>query len=76
MYNVFIVVLRHLTVISGGSGFPKGEELTMYTANAIRNVCLLGHSGSGKTALAESLLYMTGAIDRIGKNADGNTVCD
>ena len=48
----------------------------MYTANAIRNVCLLGHSGSGKTALAESLLYMTGAIDRIGKNADGNTVSD
>ena len=48
----------------------------MYTANAIRNICLLGHSGSGKTALAESLLYMTGVIDRIGKNADGNTVCD
>ena len=48
----------------------------MYTVNAIRNVCLLGHSGSGKSALAESLLYMTGAIDRIGKNADGNTVCD
>ena len=48
----------------------------MYTANAIRNICLLGHSGSGKSALAESLLYMTGAIDRIGKNADGNTVCD
>ena len=48
----------------------------MYTANAIRNVCLLGHSGSGKTALAESLLYMTGVIDRMGKNADGNTVCD
>ena len=48
----------------------------MYTANAIRNVCLLGHSGSGKTALTESLLYMTGAIDRIGKNADGNTTCD
>ena len=43
----------------------------MYTANAIRNICLLGHSGSGKTALAESLLYMTGAIDRMGKNADG-----
>ncbi len=48
----------------------------MYTANAIRNICLLGHSGSGKTALAESLLYMTGAIDRMGRNADGNTVCD
>jgi len=48
----------------------------MHTVNSIRNVCLLGHSGSGKTALAESLLYMTGAIDRMGKNADGNTVCD
>ena len=48
----------------------------MYTVNSIRNICLLGHSGSGKSALAESLLYMTGAIDRIGKNADGNTVCD
>ena len=48
----------------------------MYSVNAIRNVVLLGHSGSGKSALAESLLYITGAIDRMGKNADGNTVCD
>ena len=45
----------------------------MYTVNAIRNICLLGHSGSGKSALAESLLYMTGAILRMGKNADGLT---
>ena len=48
----------------------------MYSVNAIRNVCLLGHSGSGKSALAESLLYITGVIDRMGKNADGNTVSD
>ena len=48
----------------------------MYTVNSIRNICLLGHSGSGKSALAESLLYMTGAILRMGKNADGNTVSD
>ena len=59
-----------------GPSFPKGEQSTMYTVNAIRNICLLGHSGSGKSALAESLLYITGAIDRMGKNADGNTVCD
>ncbi len=47
-----------------------------YSVQNIRNVCLLGHSGSGKTALAESLLYITGAIDRLGRAADGNTVCD
>ncbi|WP_295580692.1 elongation factor G [uncultured Oscillibacter sp.] len=47
-----------------------------YSVQNIRNVCLLGHSGSGKTALAESLLYMTGAIDRMGRVPDGNTVCD
>ena len=43
----------------------------MYTVSSIRNICLLGHSGSGKSALAESLLYMTGALDRLGSN-----VCD
>ena len=41
----------------------------MHTVNSIRNICLLGHSGSGKSALAESLLYMTGAISRLGGNA-------
>ena len=47
-----------------------------YSVQNIRNICLLGHSGNGKTALAENLLYITGAIDRMGKCADGNTVCD
>ena len=42
----------------------------------IKNIVLTGHSGCGKTALAEALLYRAGIIDRIGKAADGNTVCD
>ena len=42
----------------------------------IRNIALLGHGGSGKTSLAESIIYMCGGSDRLGKVADGNTVCD
>ena len=76
MYNDLVVVLtRPPKDIHGRCAFPKGVFI-MYTVNSIRNICLLGHSGSGKSALAESLLYMTGAIVRMGKNADGNTVSD
>ena len=48
----------------------------MYTAKDIRNVCLLGHGGDGKSALGESLLYITKGTDRLGKRTDGNTVSD
>ena len=47
-----------------------------YEINKIRNVCLLGHGNSGKTTLAESMLFAAGAVDRQGKVTDGNTVCD
>ena len=47
-----------------------------YETKNIRNICLLGHGNSGKTSLAEGMLFATGAIDRMGKVSDGNTVCD
>lgn len=47
-----------------------------YSAQNIRNICLLGHGGNGKTSLAESMLYLTGGTDRLGKVSDGNTVSD
>jgi len=50
--------------------------MSVYPATKIRNVCLLGHGGDGKTSLIESLLYMTKNTDRLGKIADGNTVSD
>ena len=42
----------------------------------IRNVCLLGHGASGKTSLAEAMLYIKKETDRLGKPSEGNTVCD
>lgn len=47
-----------------------------FNAANIRNIALAGHNGSGKTSLAEALLYKAGASDRLGKTADGTTVCD
>ncbi len=47
-----------------------------FKADSIRNVVLAGHGESGKTALAEAMLYKCGLTDRMGNTADGNTVCD
>lgn len=50
--------------------------MNIYTTDKIRNVVLLGHGGSGKTSLVESMAYLAGITSRMGKVEDGNTVSD
>ncbi len=50
--------------------------MNIYTTDKIRNVCLLGHGGAGKTSLAEAMAYLGGLTSRMGKISDGNTVSD
>ncbi len=46
------------------------------TAKDIRNIAIIGHSGEGKTSLAEAILFNAKSIDRLGKTTDKNTVMD
>ena len=50
--------------------------MKQYEARHILNIALAGHSGAGKTSIAEAMLYLSGATDRLGRIGDGNTVCD
>lgn len=62
-YNIKCVIVQ----------FDKRSETTM---KRIKNITLAGHNGSGKTSLAEALLYKAGASDRLGKTIDGTTIMD
>ncbi len=50
--------------------------MKQYSQNSIFNIAVLGHGGSGKTTLADSVLYYGKATERIGKTADGTSLLD
>ena len=50
--------------------------MKIFSSQNIRNVAVVAHQGAGKTALTEALIYNTGAVNRLGKVDEGNTVSD
>ena len=50
--------------------------MKQYKLQDIRNIGIVGHGGSGKTSLAESILFLTGASERLGKVGDSSSVMD
>ncbi len=47
-----------------------------YSTGEIKNVCLLSHSGAGKTSLSEAMLFSSGMVTRLGKVDEGTTTSD
>ena len=68
--------MSYLNIDSDKNRCLGGIILKAYSKENIRNVVIAGHGGRGKTTLAEAMLYISGASDRLGKVTDGNTVMD
>ena len=50
--------------------------ISKYIPENIRNLCIIGHNKTGKTTILESLLYLSGTIDKMGSIDRKNTVSD
>jgi elongation factor G len=50
--------------------------MKVYDTPDLRNVTLIGHGDSGKTSLASALLYVAGAVNRLGRTEDGTAITD
>jgi elongation factor G len=50
--------------------------MATFKSDELRNIALLGHGGSGKTSLADAMLFDTGAVSRLGRVDDGTSVSD
>jgi elongation factor G len=61
------------TSLKDWKGLSRMKE---YAPANIRNVAFVSHGGTGKTSLAEAMLFNTGAISRLGRVEDGNTTSD
>jgi elongation factor G len=50
--------------------------MRVFESDSIRNICIVGHGAAGKTSLTSAILFDSGAVNRLGRVDDGNTVTD